>query len=151
MPAPMITLALQELQSELLGIRIEDGYRTTVSAVYRGRAALNVNRPLSGIVLCLHSLSDDPAEGNNPTMEHQEHIRSVVIEALVPISDAYDDELDAVLDDVRRVISVPMIVTPLDGYVLNIETGSVVFARPEVDIAAFQLPVKIGYFVDLSE
>lgn len=151
MTAPMITLALQELQSALLGIRHTDGFRTTVSNVFRGRAAMNVNRPLAGIVLCIHSVNDDPAEGNDPTLEQQEHIRSIVIEALVPISDAYDDELDALLDDIRRVIAVPIIVAPLDGYVLNIQTGSITFAQPEMDIAALQIPIKIGYFVNLAE
>lgn len=151
MNSPMITLALQALQNALQEIRTGNGYRTDVYAVYRGRAALNVNRPLAGIVLCLHSLNDDPADGNDPTMEHQEHIRSIAIESLVPVSDAYDDEMDALLDDIRRVIAVPLIVRPMDGYALTVETGSVTFLRPEADIAAFQLPMKIGYFVDLAE
>lgn len=151
MNSPMITLALQALQNALQEIRTGNGYRTDVYAVYRGRAALNVNRPLSGIMLCIHSINDDPAEGNDPTMEHQEHVRSIAIEALVPISDAYDDEMDALLDDIRRVLAIPITLAPLEGYILSIETGSITFIRPEADIAAFQLPVKIGYFVDLTE
>jgi len=151
MTAPSITLALQSLQVALQEIKTDNNYRTNVLAVYRGRAALNIARPLSGIILTIHNLNDDPAEENNMLSQHQEHIRSIVIEALVPISDFYDDELDAVLDDIRRVIAAPLFVDPVNETVLTLEVGGVVFARPEADIAAFQLSMRIGYFVNLAE
>lgn len=151
MTEPTITLALQSLQTALQEIRIENNYRTNVLAVYRGRAALNISRPLSGIILTIHNLNDDPADETDILSKYQEHIRSLVIEALVPISDDYDDELDMILDDIRRVIAAPLFVDPINESVLRLEVGSVVFARPEADIAAFQLPLRIGYFVNLAE
>lgn len=150
MNAPIITLALQALQEALQGIRTQAGYRTDVCAVYRGRAALNIERPLAGIILTIHNVNDEPIEGNDPSMEYQEHIRSIIIEALVPISDAYDDEIDALLDDIRRILAIPLTAIPLEGYTLSIETGNVSFIRPEADIAVFQLPVRISYFLNLS-
>ena len=136
------TATLQALKTHLATITTANGYRTTVGAVYTGRAALALGTQMTAPVITLTSLRDDPEA---PAASwFQTWKRTVELEAILPESTDWDANLDDVFDDIRKA---------LVRFPIPLEFGSVVFFPPENggDHAVLLLPITYSYVTNYAD
>ncbi len=144
MSTPATTL-LVALKTHLTMITTANGYRTTVGAVYTGRAALAVGTLITLPVLTLTPTRDDP-DGDVAMAANwfQKWKRAVEIEAILPETDNWDSDLDNLFDDLRLALS---------RFPAPLEIGSVVFYAPANggDNASLVLPITYRYTTNYAD
>lgn len=99
--------AMTEIAAALASISIANGYSFDVASVRQGRPAL-VTAPEDALpVLSLFSIREEPTEPDLKRMNAiQVWRRIVVLQAHALATEAWDTDLDALLDDIKRALFV---------------------------------------------
>lgn len=147
MSAPAPVVALWELKAQLETIKIANGYRTDIGKVFTGRGALAVGSNESLPTITLTMLGDVLPDGE-PDIEAGERIqywmRNTELQAYVDGKDDWEVALDALLDDVRRALTI---------FRKPLRIGSPNFGPPAAsgETASFlmmlKFPYELNYFV----
>lgn len=103
MTAPATTLT-EALKTHLQGITTANGYPVTVASVSTGRSALAGDADGPYPALTLTPLQDTPGETTLPQSRTQTWARSLVLEAVLQETAAWDAELDTLFDAIRRAL-----------------------------------------------
>lgn len=136
-----ITLARAELVALL----------TPIAPVRTGRAALETTSATLPVIVLW---STDESRAEDQGYGAIAYTRSLTLEYKVTASAAYDDDLDAVLRNVRLVLKPPMGGSPIQHAVAVRETSARFFApdfsQGGSEIAVLQMTFEIDYLERLS-
>lgn len=137
-------VALEAIKATLETITVANGYATDLAAVSVGRAALAVGTTAELPLVTLTSVRDDPATSPlDAGSWYQTWTRTVELEALIASSDAWESDLDALLNDIRRALA---------RHLYPVLVGSVIFQPPADggDLAVLSMPLTYSYTVNFS-
>jgi hypothetical protein len=139
MTAPATTL-LASLKTHLAGITVANGYAVTVASVTTGRSALagDIAGPYPAITLT--PVQDQPDGVVSPQAIFQPWMRTVMLDAALRASDAWDADLDALWDAIRRRL------TTWDAGILT-AWGTAEMVPPEDggDLCLLRIPLTYTY------
>ncbi len=154
MSIPTITTARLALQERLQSIRIANGYRTTVAAVRWGREARVGDTRDDFPVINLFSL-DDRRTGDaigNVLQLMQDWERTIQLEATLLAEDDYEDQLDALQDDLLHALSLTIDYALLYAAALDLNVRSIEFAAPAPgsQYATLRMQLALSYRITLE-
>lgn len=154
MSIPTITTARLALQERLQSIRIANGYRVTVAAVRWGQEARVGDTRDDCPVINLFSLDDRRAGDaiGNVLQLTQDWERSIQLEATLLAGDDYEDQWDALAEDILAALAAPIAPAPLNGAALDLTVRALEFTAPAPgsQYATLRMQLALSYRITLE-